>query len=173
MKRTLICCIFSFEWFPGFWILCADVSEQSVCSICIGLVNKENKLNQISRVFFQVKIQFKRSLRQLEGRRRCVQVQEQAVEGSGPKWRPAVRQELAGGTAPCGSEEEEPWNVSDLLCCRWLSPFFKQVQKGFPRSSHGQSIISLHAVWVHFQFNGFPDESIHVSGFCGNKLRTL
>jgi hypothetical protein len=28
------CCILSFGWFPGFWILCVDVSEH--CSIFIG-----------------------------------------------------------------------------------------------------------------------------------------
>jgi hypothetical protein len=136
-------------------------------------VNKNNNLDQIPRVFLQVKVWFKRSLRQLEGRRRRFRVEEQAVEGSGPKCRPVVRQVRTGEAAPCGSEEDEPWNVSDLLCCRWLSPFFKQVQKGFPRSAQGQSIISLHAVWVHFQFNGFPDESVHVSGFCGKKICIL
>ena len=66
MKRTLICCIFSFEWFPSVWNLCADVSELSVCSIFVGLVNKKNNLDQIPRVFLQVKLRFK-SLRQLEG----------------------------------------------------------------------------------------------------------
>jgi len=34
------CCILSFGWFPGLWILCADVSEHSVCSIFIGRANK-------------------------------------------------------------------------------------------------------------------------------------
>jgi len=28
--------IVSFGWFPGFWILCAEVSEHSVCSVFIG-----------------------------------------------------------------------------------------------------------------------------------------
>jgi hypothetical protein len=53
MKRTLICYIFSFEWFPHVWKLCADVLELSVCSIFIGLVNKKNNLDQIPRVFFR------------------------------------------------------------------------------------------------------------------------
>jgi len=30
-----VCCMLSFGWFPGVWILYADVSEQSVCSIFI------------------------------------------------------------------------------------------------------------------------------------------
>ena len=32
------CCVLSFEWFPGVWILCADVSEHSACSVFIGVV---------------------------------------------------------------------------------------------------------------------------------------
>ena len=35
------CCILSFGWSPGVWILCADVSEHTVCSICIGRVSKK------------------------------------------------------------------------------------------------------------------------------------
>jgi hypothetical protein len=29
----------------------------------------------------------------------------------------------------------------------------------------GQAIFSVDVMWVHFKFSGFPDESIHVSGF--------
>ena len=79
-----------------------------VCSIFIGLVNKKNNLDQISRVFLQVKPT------PIGRRRRRVRVEEQAVEGSGRKWRPVVRQVRTGETAPCRSEVEEPWNVSDL-----------------------------------------------------------
>jgi hypothetical protein len=35
-------CILSCGWFPRVWILCADVSEHCVSSICVGHVNKEN-----------------------------------------------------------------------------------------------------------------------------------
>ena len=35
------CHYLSFGWFPGVWILCADVSEHSVCSIFICGVSKE------------------------------------------------------------------------------------------------------------------------------------
>jgi len=28
-----------------------------------------------------------------------------------------------------------------------------------------QTILPIHVVWVNFQFNGFPDESIHIFGF--------
>ena len=30
------CCVLSSELFPGVWILCADISEISVCSIFTG-----------------------------------------------------------------------------------------------------------------------------------------
>jgi len=33
------CCILSFGWFPGAWILCGDVSEDSVSPIFIGDVS--------------------------------------------------------------------------------------------------------------------------------------
>ena len=42
-----------------------------------------------------------------------------------------------------------------------MSPFFKHVQKGFPRFATGQSIFLIHVVWVHFQVSGFPDGSVH------------
>ena len=71
-----------------------------------------------------------------------------------------------GGSGRKWSEEEEPWDISDLSSVfQVLLPFFKQVQEGIPRSAHGQSTISLHVVWVHFQFNCFPDESVHVLFF--------
>jgi len=38
------CFILSFGWFPGVWILYADVSEHSVSSIFIGSVNKKKVL---------------------------------------------------------------------------------------------------------------------------------
>ena len=87
-------CILSFGWFPSVWILCAYVSEPSVCSIFIGRVHKKN-WDEIARVFIQVKVLLQRNLNQSEGegmRWGCVRVEEQAVEGSGPKWRPVVRQ---------------------------------------------------------------------------------
>jgi hypothetical protein len=39
------CCMLSFGWFPGIWILRADVSEHSVCSIFIGGVSLHNIQN--------------------------------------------------------------------------------------------------------------------------------
>ena len=48
------CCILSFGWFSGTWILCADVSERSVCSIFISHANNENNWDETARVFIQV-----------------------------------------------------------------------------------------------------------------------
>jgi hypothetical protein len=52
-----------------------------------------------------------------------------------------------------------------ILCSIWLSPFLKLVQKGFSGFAGGQAIFSVDIVWVHFKFNIFPDESVHLSGF--------
>jgi hypothetical protein len=44
--KLLLCCercILSFGWFPSVWILYANVSEHSVCSIFIGHVTKMEK----------------------------------------------------------------------------------------------------------------------------------
>ena len=43
-----------------------------------------------------------------------VQVEEQAVEGNGPKGGPVVRQGCMGEMTPCQSKEEEPQDVSNL-----------------------------------------------------------
>ena len=53
------CCIISFGWFPGVWILCADVSEHSVCSIVIGGVSRKNNWDEIARLLVKVKVWLK------------------------------------------------------------------------------------------------------------------
>ena len=40
------CCIRSFGWFPGVWILCADVSEH--CSVFIGVITSR-RIKQTER----------------------------------------------------------------------------------------------------------------------------
>ena len=74
-------------------------------------MNKKTKWNNIARVFIQVEIWLKRSLNQSEGEgigRRLVWVQEQAVEGNGPMWRPVARQGYEGQMAPYRGKKEEP-----------------------------------------------------------------
>ena len=63
--------------------------------------------------------------------REHVRIEEQAVEGKDPKWKPVVICERE--MAPRRSEESEPWDSNDqLVCFRRLSPHFKNVLKGFP-----------------------------------------
>jgi hypothetical protein len=38
------CGILTFGWFPGVWILCADVSKHTICSIFIGCVYRKKEL---------------------------------------------------------------------------------------------------------------------------------
>jgi len=41
-SENIKCCIFYFGWDPDVWILYADVSEHTVCSIFIGGVSRKN-----------------------------------------------------------------------------------------------------------------------------------
>ena len=94
VSHCLLCCIPSFGWFPGIWILYADVSEHSVCSFFIGGVSRKNNREEIVGVFIRVKVRLKNSLSQSDGGttgRGRVWVEEQAVEGKDHKWRPVVR----------------------------------------------------------------------------------
>jgi hypothetical protein len=61
-------------------------------------------------IFTEVKVWLKRSLSHSEGGKGTgrVRVEEQAVKGNGPKWRPLVGQVRKGETAPCRREEGEP-----------------------------------------------------------------
>jgi hypothetical protein len=66
-------------------------------------VNKKNNWDETARVFILAKVWLKRSLDQSEGGGMGtghVQVEEQAVEGNGPKWRPVVRQVCKEEMAP-------------------------------------------------------------------------
>jgi hypothetical protein len=47
LKKQAVCCyILYFGWFPGVWILCADVSEHSVPSSQAGLLMSPVKMEQ-------------------------------------------------------------------------------------------------------------------------------
>jgi hypothetical protein len=46
--------------------------------------------------------------------REHVQVEEQAVEGNGPKWKLVVRQRCKEEMTPYRSKEEEQWGGSNL-----------------------------------------------------------
>ena len=77
-------------------------------------MNKKNNWDEIARVFIQIRVCLKRSLGRSEGRgtgRGRVGIQEQTVEGNGPKWRPVVRQRCKRETAARRSEETSHWMV--------------------------------------------------------------
>jgi hypothetical protein len=60
-----------------------------------------------------------------------VWVEKQAVEGKDPKWRPVVS--MWGTKSHVIARKDIRGMVEiKLLCFRWLSPFFKHVEKGFP-----------------------------------------
>ena len=61
------CYVLSFGWFCGIWILCADVSEHSVCSVFIGGVIRKNNRDYIAWVFVQVKFWLENNLSQSDG----------------------------------------------------------------------------------------------------------
>ena len=46
------------------------------------------------------------------------------MEGNSPKWKPVVRQGCERQTTLCRSEEEEPWDGSDLTSVFQEAVFF-------------------------------------------------
>jgi hypothetical protein len=48
----------------------------------------------------------------------------------------------------------------------WLSVFLEVMQQGLPGFAEVESPISVDAIWMHLNFDGFSDETIHVAGFC-------
>ena len=81
----------------------------TLCSSFVGGVSRKNNRNKIARLFILVKDWLKNSLSKSEREGMgmgCVQIEEQAVEGKNPKWRPVV---CEVETALCWSKEGEPW----------------------------------------------------------------
>jgi hypothetical protein len=40
------------------------------------------------------------------------------------------------------------------------------MQQGLPGFAAVESPISVDVIWMHLNFDGFSDETIHVAGFC-------
>jgi len=77
--------------------------QNTLFQIYRSIKNKTKKWDKTATVFIQLKVLFKRSFGQLEGRgmrRGHVRVKEQAVEGKSPNWRPVVRHACKGEMAP-------------------------------------------------------------------------
>ena len=52
------------------------------------------------------------------------------------------------------------------VLCWWLSVFLEVRQQGFPGIAEVESPISVNVIWMHLNFDGFSDKTIHVAGFC-------
>jgi len=53
------------------------------------------------------------------------------------------------------------------LCYTWLLSLFLEVmQQRLPRFAEVESPISVDVIWMHLNFDGFSDETIHVASFC-------
>ena len=48
----------------------------------------------------------------------------------------------------------------------WLSVLLEVMQQGLPGFAEAESPISVNVIWMHLNFDGFSDETIHVAGFC-------
>jgi hypothetical protein len=57
--------------------------------------------------------------------------------------------------------------VGSLFYIRWPSLFLEFVQQWFPGFAEVESHISVNVIRMHFYFDGFSDEAIHVDGFGG------
>jgi hypothetical protein len=47
------------------------------------------------------------------------------------------------------------------------------VQQGLPGFAEAESPISVDVIWMHLNFDGFSDETIHVAGFRREELSVL
>ena len=55
----------------------------------------------------------------------------------------------------------------------WLSVFLEVMQQGLPGFAEVESPISVDVIWMHLNFDGFSDETIHVAGFCREEFSVL
>ena len=63
--------------------------------------------------------------------------------------------------------------VGLLLCVGGLSPVFEFMKQWLPRFAEIEAPISVNVIWMHHHFDGFFDETIHVSGFHGEEFGLL
>ena len=55
--------------------------------------------------------------------------------------------------------------VGSLCYAGWLSVLLEVMQQGFPGIAEVKSAISVDVIWMHLNFDGFSDETIHVADF--------
>jgi len=51
--------------------------------------------------------------------------------------------------------------------------FFEEVYQRLPQFTQFKAILSVHVKWMQFQFNAFPDESVHVTRLGRQKFGVL
>jgi len=56
--------------------------------------------------------------------------------------------------------------VGSLCYTGWLSLLLEFMQQWLPAFAEVESPISVDVIWMHLNFNGFSDETIHVAVFC-------
>ena len=65
------------------------------------------------------------------------------------------------------------------MLCGWdhcvirVTVFLEVLQQGLPGFAEVESPISVDVIWMHLNFDGFSDETIHVAGFCGQQFSVL
>jgi hypothetical protein len=123
-------CILSFGWFPGIWILYANILECSVCSIFIGSVSRKNNQDEFVGVFIWKMVWLENSLSQSEGGGRS-EYRNRLWMARTPS---GGQSKCEGEMALCQSEEEEPLDgrccvsggcgniyiLSSFSCCHWI-----------------------------------------------------
>ena len=63
--------------------------------------------------------------------------------------------------------------MGSLCYTEWLSLFLEFMQQWLPGYAEVESHISVDVIWMHLNFDGFSDETIHVAGFCGEESSVL
>ena len=54
-----------------------------------------------------------------------------------------------------------------------LSLFLEVMQQGLPGFAEVDSPISVDVIWMHLNFDGFSNETIHVAGLCRQEFSVL
>ena len=55
----------------------------------------------------------------------------------------------------------------------WLSVLLEFMQLWLPGFAEVESRISVNVIWMHLNFDGFSDKTIHVAGFCRQQFSVL
>ena len=63
--------------------------------------------------------------------------------------------------------------VGSLYYTRWQSLFLEFMQQWLPVFAEVEFPISVDVIWMHLNFDGFSDETIHVASFCREELSVL